>query len=237
MVTRVRANRLVIATEQLKSGSIKRLADKLSERLGYKVWRVRPDRVRGRRHITFPNGVDKVTQFQQFAANNVSCPKFTTDPAQIPQLEEFKDQKIVVRTLTNSSSGKGIQIIGLNDPVPRAPLYTQYVPKKHEYRVHVFNNGVIDVSQKKKRKDHSGERDTHIRNLENGYVFCRDGVVEPNGLRDLAVAAVQALGRSQGAVDVIYNERLDRLYVLEVNSCPGMEGTTLDRYVEAIVNA
>lgn len=231
-----RANKIVIATEQLKSASLKRLAAQLSEAVGYKVWRVRPDRVRGRRAVYFPNGVDKVTQFQQFAANNVSCPKFTTDPAQIPTLEEFKDQKIVVRKLTNSSSGNGIEIISLNDPVPRAPLYTQYIPKKKEFRVHVFNNKAIDVTEKRKRKGHEGVRDTHVRNLQNGYVFCRDGISEPSDLRSLAVAAVQAIGRTQGAVDIIFNERLGRSYVLEVNSCPGMEGTTLNRYVEEILS-
>ncbi len=233
-----RANRLVIATEQLGSQSLKRLADKLTEAVGYKVWRVPPSRVNGRKAIEFKNGIDKVTQFQKFAEHNVSSPKFTTDPLQVPTLEEFKDQKIVVRKLTNASSGKGIEIISINDPIPRAPLYTQYVPKKREYRAHVFNNVVIDIAEKRKRKDfNTDDRDTHVRNLENGYVFCRDNVVEPADLRDLACAAVAAIGRTQGAVDIIFNERLARSYVLEVNSCPGMEGSTLTKYVEAILNA
>jgi D-alanine-D-alanine ligase-like ATP-grasp enzyme len=37
-----------------------------------------------------------------------------------------------------------------------------------------------------------------------------------------------------GAVDVIYNRAQDKAYVLEVNTAPGLEGSTLDNYVEAI---
>jgi D-alanine-D-alanine ligase-like ATP-grasp enzyme len=35
-----------------------------------------------------------------------------------------------------------------------------------------------------------------------------------------------------GAVDVIWNEKEDKYYVLEVNTACGLEGTTLDKYVE-----
>lgn len=232
------AKKVVIVTDNLKSQSIKRLATKLSENLGYKVWRVKPGRERNRRVVSFPRGIDKLTQFRKFTESNVSCPKFTTNAAELSTLDEFKNPTYVARKLLNSSEGKGIQIFGKDDHTPVAPMYTQYVPKKQEFRVHVYNNVVIDVSEKRKRKGFNEEdRDTHVRNLANGYVFCRDSIQEPASLRDLAVSAVRALGRTQGAVDVIYNGRLDKCFVLEVNSNPGMEGTTLDRYVEAIVNA
>ncbi|WP_206690231.1 hypothetical protein, partial [Streptococcus pseudopneumoniae] len=74
-----------------------------------------------------------------------------TDPRGLSPLEEFKDQRFVARKLLNSSEGKGIEIFTLNDPVPSAPLYTQYIPKKKEYRVHVLNNVVIDIAEKRKR--------------------------------------------------------------------------------------
>jgi glutathione synthase/RimK-type ligase-like ATP-grasp enzyme len=40
-----------------------------------------------------------------------------------------------------------------------------------------------------------------------------------------------ASGLDFGAVDVIWNERQQRAYVLEINSAPGLEGTTIDDYV------
>ena len=122
------------------------------------------------------------------------------------------------------------------DQLVNAPLYTQYVKKKKEFRVHVLNGQVIDVQEKRKKREFSDQRDNRIRNLHNGYVFCRDGVVEPNGLRSLAQSAVQALGYTLGAVDIVFNEHHNRLYVLEVNACPGMQGSTLETYATHVAN-
>ena len=78
------------------------------------------------------------------------------------------------------------------------------------------------------------EFDGYVRNLANGWVFCRDNVVEPDGLRDAAVSACAALGLDFGAVDIIWNERENKCYVLEVNTAPGLQGTTLENYANAI---
>jgi D-alanine-D-alanine ligase-like ATP-grasp enzyme len=37
-----------------------------------------------------------------------------------------------------------------------------------------------------------------------------------------------------GAVDVIWNEKQQRAYVLEVNTAPGLEGQTVDDYARGI---
>ena len=117
-----------------------------------------------------------------------------------------------------------------------APLYTEYIPKKSEYRFHVFGGEVIDVQQKRKKRGFESTRDTRIRNVNNGYVYCRDGINPPNGAADLAIRAVAACGYEYGAVDLIYNEKRDQCYVLEVNSRPGLMGTTLEKYAEALIN-
>jgi len=49
----------------------------------------------------------------------------------------------------------------------------------------------------------------------------------------VALAAVSALGLDFGAVDIIYNEHENQYYVLEVNTAPGLEGTTVEKYAEA----
>jgi len=128
-----------------------------------------------------------------------------------------------------------LQIENATLELPKAPLYVLYKKKRSEYRVHVFNGQVIDVSEKRKRRGIDRD-DGYIRNLANGWVFCRDGIVEPADLRDLAIRAVQALGLNFGACDIIWNERENKCYVLEVNTAPGLEGTTLQRYVDAIIN-
>jgi glutathione synthase/RimK-type ligase-like ATP-grasp enzyme len=45
--------------------------------------------------------------------------------------------------------------------------------------------------------------------------------------------AVAALGLDFGGVDVIWNERRQMAYVLEVNTACGLEGQTVNDYAEA----
>ncbi|GAG47489.1 unnamed protein product, partial [marine sediment metagenome] len=75
--------------------------------------------------------------------------------------------------------------------------------------------------------------DYQIRNTDNGWVYCRGGVDAPEAVITAAVRAVDCLGLDFGAVDIGYNEHYDRCAVFEVNTAPGLEGTTLDKYFEA----
>ena len=76
--------------------------------------------------------------------------------------------------------------------------------------------------------------DYQVRNHENGWVYCRDDLDVPASVFSDATSAVAALGLDFGAVDIIWNQNQARSYVLEVNTAPGLEGTTLTKYVEAI---
>lgn len=228
------AKKIVLVANTLKSRGLKALAKSLSEKVGYHVYRVTPSRVKNRTAINFHGGIDKRVQFQRFHANACPAPACSYHSDGIAG---FNSSRVVARTLTNASEGRGIIIFNKEDPPPDAPLYTEYIPKKKEFRVHVWNQEVIDVSEKRKRKGFVDNRDTQIRNTANGYVFCRDGVTEPDGLRGVALSAVRALGRSYGAVDIIWNEKRNQCYVLEVNSRPGMEGTTVEKYAEAILRS
>lgn len=223
--------KIVLCSHNVRSNALRELASELSQRLGYKVWRVTPDRVCTRKPIMFLGGIDKVVQLQAYHQNNVAAPAFCTNIAAVPHME---CKQVVVRTLTNSSEGRGIVIKDRDECDVVAPLYTAYIPKKKEFRVHVWDNKVIDVVEKRRRRG-LDKKEFQVRNTANGYVFCRDGVVEPDDCRSLALAAVQALGRSYGAVDVIWNEKQNKCFVLEVNSRPGMTGTTVRRYADAIM--
>lgn len=135
---------------------------------------------------------------------------------------------VVARTKLTSSQGDGIIIITSMDTWTSAPLYTKYIPKCHEYRVHVAFGNVIDYSKKKRRLD--AEVNEYIRNHTNNWVFCRDGVLLPDKVKQISVSAIDALGLDFGALDVLYKESIDKAWVLEVNTAPGLEGTTLERY-------
>jgi hypothetical protein len=225
--------KIVISSPNIKSRALKELANKLSEKVGYRVYRVHPDRVRNRRPVCFVQGLDKTAQFRAFQNAAVSAPGHVLSTSGIAELTS---RLVVARKLTNSSEGKGIEIFSKDDPnPPRAPLYTEYIPKKKEFRVHVWNKEVFLVQEKRKKKSFENDRNTQVRNTANGYVFCRDGITEPDDLRPLAVAAVSSLGRSYGAVDIIWNEKQNKSFVLEVNSRPGMQGTTVELYADVIL--
>jgi hypothetical protein len=190
----------------------------------------------GRSHFAItPRGLDKIEQFRAFTQAQISCPRYATTSE---AARELGAKTLFARTIINGTNGRGIvEFEGNAAEYPRAPLYTEYIPKKAEYRCHVFGDQVIDIQEKRKSRNHApGERNTRVRNLHNGYVYCRDDINPPNGASNLAVRAVQALGYSYGAVDLIYNEKRNQCYVLEVNSRPGLMGTTLDKYSDALIN-
>lgn len=227
-----RPPKLVLAADSTRGLGLKALADKLSEKVGYRVLRVLPDRIRNRPFFKFSNGIDKCEQFRRYHTAGVSCPKFAFRPDGI---SEFQFKRVVARTLTNASEGRGIVVFEKGQTPPPAPLYVEYIPKQKEFRVHVIFNDVKDVAEKRKRRGHEGEREQYVRNTANGYVFCRTNISEPADLRECALAAVRSLGREYGAVDVIWNQKLNKCFVLEVNSRPGMCGTTVEKYADAII--
>ena len=109
--------------------------------------------------------------------------------------------------------------------------YTQFTASEHELRLHVFGGQVIR-SQIKKGED----GDLPIRSHGNGYTFITFVNKEPNQSRkDVAVAAVQALGLDFGAVDMLLLPD-GRELVLEVNTAPACDGATLTAYLDAIAS-
>jgi glutathione synthase/RimK-type ligase-like ATP-grasp enzyme len=143
---------------------------------------------------------------------------------------------VVCRTVLSGHSGAGIVLcMDQSVPLANAPLYVQYVKKQREYRVHVAFGKVIDVQQKRQRSDYDGETNFQVRNHHTGWVYCREDIVKPDELEPMAVKTVARLGLDFGAVDIIWNEKRNECYVLEVNTAPGLEGTTVERYAQAFV--
>lgn len=140
--------------------------------------------------------------------------------------------KVVCRTLLEASGGRGIVIAETLNELVNAPLYTKYVNKQDEYRVHCIGTEVIDV-QRKARRNNAENTNWAIRNLANGFVYVRNGVECPQVVTQAALEVFGYTGLDFGAVDVIYNWNQDRAYVLEVNTAPGLEGTTVKLYAEA----
>ena len=164
-------------------------------------------------------------------------PMHTTEVAQAYSWLE-DGHCVVARTILTGNSGAGIVMLdsdSLGQPTVKAPLYVIYVPKKQEYRVHVLAGEVVDIQRKARRKDIADEDiNWKIRNHDNGFIFARGvGLGEvPVDVLKQSLLTLSACGLDFGAVDVIFNEKDGKAYVLEVNTAPGLSGSTLDGYAE-----
>lgn len=170
---------------------------------------------------------NKLEAFRALAEGGVVIPRFATTPADVSW-----DGTTVVRHKLRGHSGDGIEIVDDKTPLPRAPLYVEYVAKKDEYRLHVVGQSIIAV-QRKARDTSVENPNWKVRNHANGFIFVRGGVEAPQPVKEQALLAIQALGLDFGAVDVIWNAKQKRAYVLEVNTAPGLEGQTINDYATA----
>lgn len=259
-------SRAVILPYKPGSLSAKKLANRLTELLNLKVRRVRHEgRYRPKQRSLVINygsnrspnwfgrvvssywlnspahcaaAGNKLDAFRLFQSVGLSIPEWTNN-RELAQGWISQGGVCVARTVLNGHSGRGIILCSGNDhPLVPAPLYVKYKKKRKEFRVHVFQGQVIDVCEKRRmRQERRPEQfDGYIRNHANGWVFCRDNIIRPVGLDALAIGACTALGLDFGAVDIIWNEKENKCYLLEVNTAPGLEKTTLETYARAIYN-
>jgi hypothetical protein len=247
--------RYIIYPYKMSSVSSRRLAEALRE-VGHKVLRVYPNR----RYRPQPDDIiinwgnssqpdweaptlndpynvgtatHKAETFYQLGAYNVPTPTYTLIKAEaLIWLEQ--GYKVIARTLLTGHSGQGIVVMNTPEDFIEAPLYTKYFPKTHEYRVHIFRGDVLDITEKRRRNGAGGRESPVVWNHGNEYVYCRQGVACPEDVLDASRKAVEALGLDFGAVDVGYYQPENKVAVFEVNTAPGLVGTTLNKYVEKL---
>lgn len=176
---------------------------------------------------------NKLSAFLNMEIDRVSIPEFTTNQHVAEQWLKA-GYSVVIRHVLNGHSGEGLEIItntNLKFEIPEAPLYTKYIKKAQEYRVHVFHDNAFFIQRKARKKEVPDEQvNWQVRNLAGGFIFANQDVELPNEALKEAISAVRALGLDFGAVDLILGSD-GKYYVLEVNCAPGLEGTSLIKYV------
>lgn len=191
---------------------------------------------KGRGVANQPNAIEpasnKLKCFQLMKDAGVNIPQFWTKKDEIPD-NAFP---IMCRTKLQAHSGEGIVVAERREQLVNAPLYTQYLKKKQEYRVHALRKpgggtSIITVQRKAKR---NGVDDANfmVRNLANGFVY----VVEdrpPECVKEEAFKALESTGLAFGGIDVVYNEKQNKAYVLEINTACGLEDRTAEAYAKA----
>lgn len=148
--------------------------------------------------------------------------------------------KLVERHTLTGHSGEGIRLLKHGDQVdPNAKLWTVYIKKAEEYRVHFFKGLDKFIYQQKRLKsevvDNTNENTYKVRNWQNGWVYCRENLEVPFAVvRQADFFATSPLNDlDYGAIDIIYNARHQAAFILEVNLAPGAEGTTALDYAKA----
>lgn len=148
---------------------------------------------------------------------------------------EYKG-RIVARTKLTGSCGDGIITFKKGDIVqPEARFYTKYIKNRVEFRVHcgVISNTFDYFIQRKRRLTTEEleargiyDRDLRIRNVSNGYIYSSNLDIDTELESKIALASQRVLTNLSldfGAVDVLYDTNKSEVYVLEVNTAPGIE--------------
>lgn len=187
-------------------------------------------------HPRLLNDVSNKIKFFGKISKKVRTPEWTVD--QRVALEWLKEGHEVLGRSATGSGGKDICFGSEDaDQFLKSEFWVKYKKKKDEYRVHIGNGKVFDYQKKALRNlDEDGDPidtsqvDYRVRNHSGGFIFKRQDVSPPDDVLNQSMRAMDICGLDFGAVDCIWNEHEQKAYVLEINSAPGLEGSTVKKY-------
>lgn len=154
--------------------------------------------------------------------------------------------RVLARHTLTGYGGAGIQLCDPDEPLPAAPLYVQYIKKSLEYRLHIVQPmygrpELLHWQQKMRRRGHE-EPNNQIRNHENGWIYATgEGTSPPSDVVvETATRVMSAFPElNYGALDIGFNRYYDRATVYEINTAPGLCGTTVEvlgNYLQSLVS-
>jgi hypothetical protein len=185
--------------------------------------------------LNYGCGVDKLTQYKYFKENNIPAVEFTESLDEALEWS-LQGHTVMARTKTKGQTGSGIFVclpqVDAFDFAEPVKVFTKYISHKREFRVNLFKGKLVNVREKKKKIGFKGG-DFHIRNLANGYTTAKCSSY-PNQIVDIAKQASLCSPSDFIGVDIGYNELKDFAFVIEVNSGPSIEGSSVQDFVEAI---
>lgn len=212
-------------------------------------FRLTPRYVNLSEHVA--KAINKLTFFQHASRIDGASLLKWTDSRDTAAVWIEKGHAVICRKTVDGSSGRGIVKATTVAELIDAPLYTRYYPKTHEFRVHVFNGEVIDLTQKKLKggPDVRSASSTLVRSLDNGWVHAHGGLdlqlLDRETVGKSCISVVNGLGLCFGAVDVLAvleapgedtSRAMKSFKICEVNTGPGLENSvTIDAYSKAIL--
>lgn len=179
------------------------------------------------------NAKNKLSSLRLMRRNNVNVPNHWNR-----NTNNHEIGTPVVGRPNRHQGGNGFQMCLCNLDLDRArrkgaDYFVSYVPVKDEYRYHYFCGDIIRVVKKVPDEGYE-EPNSWIRSNTRGWVFkkVRDENVDQRTCR-MVKRAFDALGLDFGAADVVTSDG-GITHVLEINSAPGLEGSSLEAYSEKI---
>lgn len=200
----------------------------------------------GRGHCSFPvvlNQPEAVT----FAVNKRRAWDRFHDRG-VPTVESTRDRetasawllcgsRVYRRETLTGHGGRGVSVLSGDEGVRsiwndnQSYTYTKGFPTNREFRVHVVGDNAVSVLEKKKRR---GTNPDPLIRSHGDWVFCCNNLDSyPEVVKEQAIAAVKALGLDFGGVDIALDCG-NNVCVFEVNSAPGLEGTSVRLFAEAL---
>jgi hypothetical protein len=165
---------------------------------------------------------DKIAVFAEFEKLNIPYPKLIT----VEQIKD-NDPSLPAEFLgrkNKSSRGRGITKYSREqwiskEKVPQNDFYVEFLKCKSEHRIHVCLGEVVCelnkiIDPNSKNFIHTAEQGSPLKIGEIVHT-------EKDKMVDYAIKAVTACGLDFGAVDIFVDTN-DKIYILEVNSDPGM---------------
>jgi hypothetical protein len=182
-----------------------------------------------------PNAVSvacsKMQTFDALEKVGIQFPSYTTN--QVEAQEWAKKGRVLGRNLDRGSKGKGIVFYEKGSVIQNHPFYVKYLRKEREFRFHVVCGKVVHIAEKMSlREFDDAKRSKYIRSHGRGWCLAFNHLGDnppPPGGEDMAQSACLALGLDFGACDMGWNSKIG-WFVLEVNTAPGIEETTLEKY-------
>ena len=186
------------------------------------------DEIEGDATIVWGRSQNKLDQLMILKEANILVPRFSIDRQELMCTVEGD----VWGRKINHSQGRDIKFPG-DRGYERSDYYVEPIRDvKNEWRVHVFD-GLSIHAQYKFRAEHSSDpKSTVIKSRRMGWRLRRDLELPPR-VRAIAKNAVAALQWDLGAVDLLECNG-GKIFVLEVNSRPGLDSRTTEQYVKAI---
>lgn len=169
----------------------------------------------------------RTDQLTKLAEAGVQVPAFSTDRSDI-------EGPVLARRFSKGrqpSHGRGITVLApTTQPTEAHDLYMALIPKARQFRVHVVRQNDSFVTRTREViPTYQKDLKAFVWNTHTGFTYRVVQGARPSGVIPASKAAVDALALDFGAVDVITDPK-DSVFVLEVNTAPGLADPTLEWY-------